>query len=170
MLPSFVSCGGNRNSDSSNRKHPQDEPVGVFSVYIVAARASGIVKIMLFTAVWTANLRNTIHTDTDDLRIRFRSCFKVRFLQAFYRIFRQKELQFSALRTAVNLHLQATAEAEIQISYPSMAVSLLEMLTHHKRHGTLAPLAMQLSFHSFSTASITPLTPSVFTVSIRPLS
>lgn len=170
MLPSFVSCGGSRNSDSSNRKHPQDEPVGVFLVYMVATRASGIVKIMLFTAVWATNLRNTIHTDTNDLCIRFRGCFKVRFLHAVYCIFRQKELQFSALRTAVNLHLQATAEAEIQISYPRMTISLLEMFTHHKRHGTLAPLAMQLSFHSFSTASITPLTPSVFTVSISPLS
>ena len=80
------------------------------------------------------------------------------------------ELDLAALRAAVDLHLQGTGQDVGPVSRKETGLSKLDLFPLEKPQLSAAVSTFDGSHSACSTAAITPLTPVVSTVSIRPLS
>jgi len=104
----------------------------ILFVFIITVGATGIIEIVISSAGWTPNLRNPVFTDTHNGSVRIRRKFLELEFSGFLLLGNagKIELQFSALGTAVDLHLKAALHTEIDVSHPRAHIALLKLFLH----------------------------------------
>ena len=117
-----------------------------------------------------ANLWNTIPADTNDMLITFRRQLFLIVLSFPQLFFGLVKFDLAAAGAAVDLHLQSAGQDISPITGEKSGLSQLKLFPLQKLRLSAAVSATYRSHSAFITVSMTPLTPVVSTVSMRPLS
>ena len=116
------------------------------------------------------DLGNAVPADTHDALGTLGRQIFLSFLRRQHMLLRLVKIDLAAAGTAVDLHFQRAGQNIPPISGEKAGLSQLELLPLQKLRLSAAVTTAYRSHWAFMTASMTPLTPAVSTVSMRPLS